>query len=130
MKARLLLVEDNTANIYLATFLLEQHGFAVEHASNGIECLARVRAAPPDIILMDLQMPVMDGYEAVRELLADPVTAGIPIIAVTAYAMTGDRTKALALGFRDYIEKPYDSATFASRVASHLIRPASENPHR
>ena len=130
MKARLLLVEDNPINVYLATFLLEQHGFTVEQAGNGIECLARVRAAPPDIILLDLQMPLMDGYETVRELMADPGTAGIPVIAVTAYAMAGDRTKALALGFRDYIEKPYDTGTFAARVESHLIRPASENPHR
>ena len=130
MKGRLLLVEDNAANIYLATFLLEQHGFVVEHASNGIECLARVRTAPPDIVLMDLQMPVMDGYETVRELKADPATADIPVLAVTAYAMAGDRTKALAMGFRDYIEKPYDTVTFASRVESHLIRPASENPRR
>ena len=123
-KPSLLLVEDNAANIYLATFLLEQNGFAVEHASNGIECLAQVRVARPDIILMDLHMPVMDGYETARELLADPVTARIPIIAVTAYAMAGDRAKALAIGFRDYIEKPYDPIAFAARVASHLPRPS------
>ena len=129
MKARVLLVEDNSANVYLATFLLEQHGFLVEHAGNGIECLARVRAAPPDIILMDLQMPVMDGYETARELMADPATAGIPIIAVTAYAMAGDSAKALAMGFRDYIEKPYDPVIFAARVSSQLIRPDREDPH-
>lgn len=127
MKARILLVEDNDTNVHLATFLLEHHGFTVELARNGVECLARVHAGPlPDLILMDLQMPLMDGYEAARELLADPVTAPIPILAVTAYAMAGDRDKALAIGFRDYIEKPYDPLAFAARVARHL--PAAPRP--
>ena len=127
MKARILLVEDNNTNVHLATFLLEHHGFTVELARNGVECLGRVHAGPlPDLILMDLQMPLMDGYEAARELLADPVTATIPILAVTAYAMAGDRDKALAIGFRDYIEKPYDPLAFAARVARHL--PAAPRP--
>lgn len=127
MKPRILLVEDNSTNVQLATFLLNYHGFEVELARNGVECLARVHAGPlPDLILMDLQMPVMDGYETARELLAEPATAHIPIIAVTAYAMPGDRDKALAIGFRDYIEKPYDPLAFAPRVARHL--PAAPRP--
>lgn len=125
VKPRVLLVEDNPANVYLATFLLEQHGFLVDLARNGVECLARVRAGPPPaVVLMDLQMPIMDGYETARELLADPETARLPLVAVTAYAMAGDREKALAIGFRDYIEKPFDPLTFASRVATHLPPPA------
>ena len=122
MKIRILLAEDNPANVYLATFLLEQRGFTVEHARNGIECLARARAAPPDLVLMDLQMPLMDGYEAARELRADPVTAAVPLVAITAYAMPGDRAKALATGFRDYIEKPYDPVTLAERVFASLTQ--------
>ncbi len=122
MKTRILLVEDNPANVYLATFLLEKHGFAVELARNGIECLAHARAAPPDLVLMDLQMPLLDGYETMRELRADPATAQVPVVAITAFAMTGDRAKALAMGFTDYIEKPYDPATLAARVAASLNR--------
>jgi len=120
MKIRIMLVEDNSANIYLATFLLEQRGFQVELAHNGAECLGQIKEAAPALVLMDLHMPVMDGYEAARALLADPATAAIPIIAVTAYAMPGDRAKALAIGFRDYIEKPFDPTDFADRVAAHL----------
>jgi CheY-like chemotaxis protein len=123
MKPRILLAEDNPANVYLATFLLEQQGYTIEHASNGIECLACVRAHPPSLVLMDLQMPIMDGYEAARELKADPATARIPLIAVTAFAMPGDRHKAITAGFQDYIEKPYDPETFTARVASHLRPP-------
>lgn len=125
MKPRILLVEDNPTNVYLAKFLLEREKLRVEHAANGIECLALARSSPPDLILMDLHMPVMDGYEAARELLADPATAQIPIIAVTAYAMAGDRAKALAMGFREYIEKPFDPIAFPSRVMAHLPRTPS-----
>jgi CheY-like chemotaxis protein len=119
-KRRVLLAEDNPANTYLARFLLEQHGLEVEHVRNGIECLARARLDPPHLVLLDLQMPLMDGFETARELRADPNTCHLPLVAASAYAMAGDRERALAAGFCDYIEKPFEPTTFASRVASHL----------
>lgn len=123
MSARILLVEDNSANIYLATFLLEQRGLIVEVARNGAEAVALARARPPNLILMDLHLPVLDGYEAARLLLAAPETAAVPIAALTAFAMTGDREKALAAGFCEYIEKPIDPAGFADQVGTLLRGP-------
>lgn len=127
--SHILLVEDNDVNAYLATFLLTRHGLAVERARDGVECLAAVRAAPPAVVLMDLQMPRMDGFEAARALLADPATRDVPLIAVSAFAMAGDRTRALAMGFADYIEKPYDPQQFVACVSGYLKPPlAPETP--
>lgn len=123
MRDHILLAEDNTENAYLARFLLEQAGFLVTHAKNGAECLALAVAELPDLMLVDIQLPLMDGYEVVRELKASPRTRDIPLIAASAYALAGDRVRALAAGFCDYIEKPFDPTTFASRVTAHLRRP-------
>ena len=120
MTTKILLVEDNAANRYLATFLLQGNGFEVIHAANGREALDRVQHDPPDVILMDIQMPEMDGYEAARCIREMPKAARIPIVAVTSYAMAGDRDRALQLGFVGYIEKPISTETFVSQIVCFL----------
>ncbi|MGB8169232.1 MAG: response regulator, partial [Chthoniobacteraceae bacterium] len=95
-------------------------GFAVMHAANGFEALEQARAAKPDLILMDIQMPEMDGYEAARILRETPEVAHIPIVAVTSYAMAGDRERALRLGFVGYLEKPISTETFVAQITSFL----------
>jgi two-component system, cell cycle response regulator DivK len=120
MSTKVLLVEDNEANRYLATFLLENSGFQVVHAANGIEAVKRAREQMPDIILMDIQMPEMDGYEAARLIREQPELAETPLIAVTSYAMVGDRDKAMKLGFVGYIEKPISTETFVAQICKFL----------
>ena len=106
MTAKVLYVEDNEDNIYMLTSRLERKGFAVIVARDGEEGLAAARSAAPDLILMDLSLPVLDGWEATRRLKADPATREIPVVALTAHAMEGDREKALAAGADDYDTKP------------------------
>ena len=120
MKSKILLVEDNAQNRYLATFLLEQAGFTLLHASNGLEALETARKEPPDLVLMDIQMPEMDGYEAARRMLEIEGCANVPIVAVTSYAMAGDRARAMNMGFAGYIEKPIDNAIFVQTVRQFL----------
>jgi CheY-like chemotaxis protein len=124
MNAKILLVEDNAANRYLETFLLEHSGFTVFHAADGFAALRQARLAQPDLILMDIQMPEMDGYEAARTLRATPEVAQIPIVAVTSYAMAGDRERALQLGFVGYLEKPIATETFVAQVTGFLPQKA------
>jgi CheY-like chemotaxis protein len=128
MSARILLVEDNDQNRYLATFLLERAGFTVTHARDGRQGIERARSDPPDAILMDIQMPEMDGLEAAREILATPGLENVPIIAVTSRAMAGDRAKAFAIGMQGYIEKPISPETFASDVQRLIAGNRHENP--
>jgi CheY-like chemotaxis protein len=120
MSAKILLAEDNAANRYLETFLLEKAGYTVIHAHNGTEALRLALADRPDLVLMDLQMPEMDGYESARRMHAEPQLANTPIVAVTSYAMTRDREKALKLGFAGYIEKPIQPQTFATEISQFL----------
>ena len=120
MNAKILLVEDNAANRYLVTFLLENRGFEVIHASTGAEALEQVQRGIPDLVLMDIQMPEMDGYEATQRIHALPGTAKLPIIAVTSHALSGDREKALRLGCAGYIEKPIVSETFVAEISQFL----------
>lgn len=120
MSRKILLVEDNPANRYLATFLLETEGFEVVHAANGREAIEQAAKLHPDLILMDIQMPEMDGYEAARCIREVPETAGLPIVAVTSYAMAGDRERALRLGFVGYLEKPISAETFVAHVSRFL----------
>jgi two-component system, cell cycle response regulator DivK len=116
MKHTVLLIEDNEANRYLARFLLEKHGIEVVQAMNGVEGVKLALASPPDLILMDIEMPEMDGYEAARRLRADPATAAVPIMAFTSYAHPSDRERALGQGFSDYLEKPFEMDEFVRRV--------------
>lgn len=120
MTAKILLAEDNATNRYLVTYLLEGAGFTVIQASNGKEALRLAQAECPDLVLMDLQMPEMDGYEAAQRMHADPQFAGLPIVALTSYAMVRDRTKALDFGFIGYIEKPIKTETFVSEISRLL----------
>jgi two-component system cell cycle response regulator DivK len=120
MSAKILLAEDNATNRYLVTYLLEGAGFAVVQAGNGKEALRVARAESPDLVLMDLQMPEMDGYEAAQRMHADPQFAGLPIVALTSYAMVRDHAKALEFGFVGYIEKPIKTETFVSEVSRFL----------
>ena len=120
MKTKILLIEDNEQNRYLATFLLEQGGHAVVQAPNGPAGLDRAGSEGFDLILLDIQLPGMDGYAVARALRDLPGLAAVPIIGVTSYAMAGDREKALAAGCSHYIEKPINPETFVSEVMCHL----------
>ena len=127
MSAKILLAEDNAINRYLATFLLEKAGYTIIHAHNGMDALQLARTETPDLVLMDIQMPDMDGYEAARSIHAEPGLADIPIVAVTSYAMTRDRQKALEMGFAGYIEKPIHPQTFATEVSQFLAGKAASS---
>lgn len=120
MAARVLVVDDNPTNLKLVTFVVQAAGYEVSTAADAEAALAEVRAHPPDVILMDLQLPGIDGLELTRRLKADPETRGIAVIAVTAYAMKGDREKALAAGCDDYITKPIDTRALPGVVARHV----------
>jgi CheY-like chemotaxis protein len=122
--ARILVVEDNEANQLLASAVLERAGYAVELAGSSVEALERLSAGAPDLILMDVQLPGQDGLDFTRQLKADPTTAGIPIVALTALAMAGDREKTIAAGCLGYISKPIDTRTFADEVRKYLPRSA------
>lgn len=117
MSAHLLLIEDNEQNRYLATFLLELHGYKVVHAPDGPRGIELAQASIPHLILLDIQLPGMDGYAVARALRGIEALKAVPIIAVTSYAMAGDREKFLASGCSGYIEKPINPETFASEVA-------------
>lgn len=120
MSATILVVEDNAQNLYLATYLLESSGYKVVSAGDGSAGITLAQESQPDIVLMDILLPGIDGYEATRRLKADPGTAAIPVIALTAYSMEGDEQAALDAGCDGYISKPIDPADFVSRVEGFL----------
>jgi two-component system cell cycle response regulator len=120
MSARILIIEDNAANLELMRYLLNAFGYEAIVAHDGADGLARARADAPDLILCDVQMPGMDGYQVLRAIRADPGLARTPVLAVTALAMVGDRDKALAAGFDGYLTKPIDPATFVGEIESFL----------
>jgi len=115
-----LVVEDNEVNQLLTASVLEREGFAVDLARTSTEAMERIRAHTPDVILMDVQLPGLDGLSFTRKLKADPATAGITIVAVTAHAMAGDREQTLAAGCAGYISKPIDTRTFGRQVREFL----------
>ena len=117
---RILLVEDNPVNRRLAQFLLKSQGYIVYEAATGGEALELARTHLPDLILMDLQLPGLDGFAATRILKEDAATADIPVVALTAYAMKGDREKALEAGCDGYITKPIDTKEFPFAVSRYL----------
>jgi two-component system, cell cycle response regulator DivK len=118
--SRILLVEDNEANQMLARAVLELEGFEVRVAGSAEEARAELRAASPSLILMDVQLPGQDGLSLTRELKGDPATASIPVIALTAHAMSGDRALAIHAGCEGYIPKPIDTRTFGNDVRRYL----------
>ncbi len=116
----ILVVDDNDAGLLLTCAVLQLDGFQVDSASSSSEVLERLRARRPDLILMDVQMPGQDGLSLTRQLKADPATVTIPIVALTAHAMAGDRELALAAGCSGYISKPIDTRTFGDQVRAFL----------
>ncbi|HEY3066665.1 MAG TPA: response regulator [Methylomirabilota bacterium] len=124
----ILLVEDNAVNRRLAEFLLRSHGYRVREAASAAEAFDLAHTDRPDLIVMDVQLPDIDGLEATRRLKADPRTRDIPVLAVTSYAMKGDREKALAAGCCGYITKPIDKTTFVQEVATHLAAGKESSP--
>lgn len=120
MSRTVLLIEDNEQNRYLARFLLEKNGFTVISAVDGESGIEMALTAKPASILLDIQLPTIDGYEVARRLRSHGGLDGVPIIAVTSYAMAGDREKSLAAGCDGYIEKPIDPDTFVAEVARFM----------
>jgi CheY-like chemotaxis protein len=120
--AVILIVEDNEANQLLASAVLEREGYRVEVASSSDEALDRLKSKAPDLILMDVQLPGIDGLSLTRLLKADERTASIPVVALTALAMRGDRERTLDAGCAGYISKPIDTRTFAAEVRKYLSR--------
>jgi CheY-like chemotaxis protein len=116
----ILVVDDNDAGQLLARSVLEIEGFRVDTAGSSQEVLERLTAHKPDLILMDVQLPGQDGLSLTRQLKADPATAGILIVALTAHAMPGDREQALAAGCIDHISKPFDTRTLGAKVRGFL----------
>ncbi len=113
---RILLVEDNPDNFELVRFLLEQGGHQVLAATNGRQGIDTARKEKPDLVLMDLSLPEVDGWAAARQLKDDPQTADIPLLALTAHTLPGDRMRALESGFNGFISKPIDIKTFPEKI--------------
>jgi CheY-like chemotaxis protein len=125
--ARILVVDDNPANLRLLRMLLVGEDYDVRTAADATEALAMVGEFCPRLILMDLQMPGMDGFELTRRLKADHATRGIVIVALTAYAMKGDEEKARAAGCDGYVSKPIDTRTLPALIARHVGDPAGRS---
>ncbi len=120
MSNTILVIEDNEQNLYLMRFLLQKHGFTVIEARDGAEGIRAAAEHRPAAILLDIQLPIMDGYAVATELRRRPGLAETPIIAVTSYAMVGDRERVLEAGATGYLEKPVDPDTFVDRVRAYL----------
>ena len=120
--AKILLVEDNEMNRDMLSRRLARRGYEVVVAVDGREGVAKARAEAPALVLMDMSLPVLDGWEATRELRADPATRAIPIIALTAHAMAGDREKALAVGCDDFDTKPIELERLLGKIEALLAR--------
>ncbi len=122
MKKRILVVEDDSKNLYLVKFILQKAGYLVLEAVNGKEGYEMAKSELPDMILMDMQLPVMNGYEATALIKTDENTKNIPVIALTAYAMKGDREKTIEAGCDDYLEKPINPGNFAAVIQDLFIK--------
>jgi len=123
----ILVVDDNDAGLLLVRAVLELDGFRVDSAGSSEEVLECLNARVPDLILMDVQLPGQDGLSLTRQLKADPATATIPIVALTAHAMAGDREQALAAGCSGYISKPIDTRTLGAQVRQFLTEERLES---
>ena len=120
MTKRILVIEDQEDNRAILRDLLSSAGFSVLEAVNGAEGVMKARSELPDLILMDIQMPVIDGYEATRRIKADAATASIPIIAVTSYALSGDEVRAREAGCNGYVAKPFSPRQLLGQIRGFL----------
>lgn len=120
MKMRVMLVEDNPMNSRLVEYVLERDDFSVIVMASAEDAIRAAAEDPPDIMLMDIQLPGMDGLEATRLLKKNPITAKIPIVAITAHAMTGDKERIRAAGCEGYISKPINTRELADTVRKYL----------
>jgi CheY-like chemotaxis protein len=120
MTETILYIEDNDQNYYLVQYILTAKGYQVIHAADGREGITLADTTRPDLILLDFQLPGMDGYETARRLRQIQAITVLPIVALTSYAMPGDREKALSAGCNGYIEKPINPATFISQIEAYL----------
>jgi len=118
--ARILVIEDNPSNMKLVSLILDSMGHVVIEASEAVEGIRLAQAEAPDLVLMDIQLPGMDGLEATRRLKADPATQAIKVVALTAFAMKGDEERMRAAGCDDYIPKPIRHAEFMERITGLL----------
>ena len=118
--ARLLVIEDNAANLELVRYLLEHAGHRVDAAFNGVDGISAAAATAPDLIICDLQMPLLDGYAVLRALRAQLPNKALPVVAVTAFSMPDDRKKVTEAGFDGYLTKPIEPETFVARIEAFL----------
>ena len=126
----ILIVDDNAANLKLARVILTSEGYEVRTAGDAEEALAVLRDYEPALILMDVQLPGMDGLELTRRLKSDPKTRGIAIVALTAYAMKGDEERMLAAGCDGYVAKPIDRRRLIQQIAEMVTRSKARHPER
>jgi two-component system, cell cycle response regulator DivK len=120
MSKRILVVEDQEDNRRILHDLLTNAGYEIVQAENGEEALRAAAADRPDLILMDIQLPLLDGYEATRRIKADPALRSIPVIVVTSYALSGDESKARAAGCDAYITKPYSPRAILAKIREYV----------
>lgn len=120
MAARILVIEDNAANLELVRYLLSYSGYAVLQARDGAQGVALAWQERPDLIVCDLQLPVLDGYEVLARLRKNPDTSGALIVAVTAFSMPNDRQKVMTTGFDGYLSKPIEPETFVGQIEAFL----------
>lgn len=120
MAARILVIEDNAANLELVRYLLTYSGYTVLPASDGAQGLALARQERPDLIICDLQMPELDGYQVLEQLRGDGRGAGLRIVALTAFSMPKDRDKVLTAGFDGYLSKPIEPEAFVAQIEAYL----------
>jgi two-component system cell cycle response regulator DivK len=117
---RILVVEDQEDNRQILRDLLTNAGFDMVEAENGEEAIASAQASRPDLILMDIQLPILDGYEATRRIKADPNLKSIPIIVVTSYALSGDEDRARRAGCDDYVAKPFSPRQLLAKIKEYV----------
>ncbi len=126
MKPTILVIEDNEQNLYLTTFILEKNGYQVAQARDGQEGIDLADRIKPVLILLDVQLPSMDGYAVARALRSNTGLKAVPIVAVTSYAMVGDRERVLAAGCDGYIEKPISPETFLAEIGRFLPKQSNQ----
>jgi two-component system, cell cycle response regulator DivK len=121
-----LIIEDNDNNLELIRFILEQAGYNIRFAMTGLEGVQQALAIPPDFIILDIQLPDINGLEVLKRIRAHPVGKSIPIIAMTSYAMAGDKEKLLAEGCNAYIEKPIDPTCVVTQIEEALSKESTK----